>query len=93
MFKSLLYIAVLTLVVVASWIGLSVYHGYTTSTISSDTGIIITPIPSGFDGKIIEKIKTKKVIKADLSEQLIETSEVNEATVSANEATGSAQQL
>ena len=92
MYKSLLYIAILTATVVASWIGFSVYHGYTTSTISSDESIIITPISPSFDRETIEKIKTKKVIRADLSEQTTETGELNEATVSAQQATGSAQQ-
>jgi len=92
MIKGLLYIAILTAVVVASWIGFSVHHGYTTTTISSDTGIIITPIPQEFDRETIEKIRAKKVIKADLSEQIVETGGVNEATAAAQQATGSAQQ-
>ena len=92
MIKGLLYLAILTAVVVASWIGFSVHHGYTTSTISSDTSIIITPIPASFDREIIEKIKAKKVIKADLSEQIVDTGQLNEATPEAQPATGSAQQ-
>lgn len=92
MIKGFLYLAILTAAVVASWFGFSIHHGYTTSTISSDTGIIITPIPASFDREIIEKIKAKKVIRADLSEQIIETDQLNEATASAQPATGSAQQ-
>jgi len=92
MFKGLLYLAISSLAVVSSWIGFSVYHGYTTSTISSDTGVIISPIPPEFDREIIERIKAKKIIKADLSEQIVEISEVNEATAAAQQATGSAQQ-
>lgn len=92
MFKSVLYLAILSSAVVSSWIGFSVYHGYTTSTISSDTSVIISPIPPEFDREIIEKIKAKKVIKADLSEQIVEISEVSEATAAAKPATGSAQQ-
>ena len=91
MFKGLLYLAMLTTTVVASWVGFSVYHGYATSTISTDKAIIITPIPSGFDREVIENIKAKKVINADLSEQIIETSGVNERTAT-QQATGSAQQ-
>ncbi|OGH17359.1 MAG: hypothetical protein A3C30_04115 [Candidatus Levybacteria bacterium RIFCSPHIGHO2_02_FULL_40_18] len=92
MFKGLLYLALLTAAVAASWIGFSVFHNYSTSTISSDTGIIITPIPSGFDRETIEKIKAKKVIRADLTENLVEISEINEATEAAQEATGAEQQ-
>ena len=93
MFKGLLYLAILSATIVFSWVGFSVYHNYTASTISSDTGIIISPIPQEFDREIIEKIRTKKVIRADLTEQIAETSKINEATESAKAATGSAQQL
>jgi len=92
MIKGLLYLAILTAAVVASWIGFSVHHSYTTSTISSDEAIIITPIPASFDRETIEKIKAKKVIKADLSEQIVDTGQLNEATPEAQPATGSAQQ-
>ena len=92
MIKGLLYLAILTAAVVASWIVFSVHHGYTTSTISSDTSIIISPIPASFDRETIEKIKAKKVIKADLSEQIVETGGVSEATPAAQPATESAQQ-
>lgn len=92
MIKGLLYLAILTAAVVVSWIIFSVHHSYTTSTISSDTSIIITPIPASFDRETIERIRAKKVIRADLSEQIVETGEVSEATTSAQPATGSAQQ-
>lgn len=91
MFKGLLYLAIFSATVVASWIGFSVYHGYTTSTIATGEAIIITPIPSGFDREVIERIKTKKIIKADLNEEEVVTSET-QATASAQTATSSAQQ-
>lgn len=67
MIKSLLYIAIFTTVTVLSWIVLSVYHNYTTSTITQGTSIIITPIDPEFDQETIQKIKLKKTINADLS--------------------------
>ncbi len=69
MFKSLLYIAILTTAVVASWISFSVYHGYTATTISSDTSIRIIPIESKFDQETIDSLKSKREIKANLSEK------------------------
>lgn len=69
MFKSLLYLAILTTVVVASWIGFSVYHNHTTSTISSDTSIRIAPIQPEFDRETIQSIKSKKNVGANLNEQ------------------------
>lgn len=68
MFKSLLYIAILTTAIVASWVGFSVYHGYTTSTISADTNIRIAPIEAKFDQETIGILRSKRVIKANLSE-------------------------
>ncbi len=68
MFKSLLYIAILTTAVVISWIGFTVHHSHTTSTISPDTKIRITPIPPSFNKEVIERIKAKKVISTDLDE-------------------------
>lgn len=91
MFKGLLYLAILTAAIVATWIGSSVYHSYTTSTISSDTSVIITPIPQEFDREIIESLRIKKVIRADLAEDIDQTSIISEATPS-GEATGSAEQ-
>lgn len=67
MIKSLLYLAILTTVTVLSWIVLSIYHNYTTSTIDQTTNIIITPIEPEFDQETIQKIKLKKVINANLS--------------------------
>jgi len=67
MIKSLLYLAIFTTATVITWIILSVYHNYTTSTIAQSTSIIITPIAPEFDQETIEKIKLKKVINADLS--------------------------
>lgn len=73
MIKSLLYFAMLTTTVVLSWIGFSIHHNYTTSTIAPDTSIRITPIEGQFDQETIGKLKTKKVIEADLSEIRDET--------------------
>lgn len=74
MIKTMLYLAILTVVVVVSWIGFSVHHSYTTSTISSDTSIRITPIPSGFDMEAIQNLKTKRVVPVDLEEIKVEAS-------------------
>lgn len=73
MIKSLLYFAILTTTVVLSWIGFSIHHNYTTSTISQDTSIRTTPIEGRFDRETMGKLKTKKVIEADLSEIRDET--------------------
>ena len=83
MFKGLLYLAILTSSIVASWVGFSVYHSYTTSTITGDTSIVTAPIDPEFDRKMIEKIKAKRKITADLKQELPGVIETQEATVSA----------
>ncbi len=83
MIKSLLYLAILTTAVVASWIGFSVYHNYTTSTISQDTNIRIIPIDPQFDRETIGTIKAKRVIEADLTKTKVETTLVPSASDSA----------
>lgn len=71
MFKNLVYIAILSTATVASWIGFSVYHNYTTSTIEDATKIRITPIQGEFDREAIERIKSKRTIPANLNEQRV----------------------
>lgn len=66
MLKNLLYFAVLTTVIVLSWIVFGIYHNITTSTISDDTSIRIIPIPANFDTATIDNLKSKEVIQADL---------------------------
>lgn len=71
MIRSLLYLAILTAITVAAWVGFSVYHSYSTSTIDDATSIIITPIPGEFDKEVIESIKNKRKVEVDLNEQKI----------------------
>lgn len=66
--KNFVYLGILTVVIVASWIGFSVYNNYTTSTISSDTKIRITPIPPAFDQETIENLRTKRIVDSNLDE-------------------------
>lgn len=85
MIKGLLYLAILTAATVISWIGFSIYHNQTTSTIDSATQIRITPIPGEFDRETIEKIRTKRVIDANLNQErelIITTPDPQDETVS-----------
>ncbi len=68
MLKNLYYIAILTFVVVVSWIGFEVYNSNVTSTITADKSVIITPIPPEFNQAMIIAIKSKKIVPANLSE-------------------------
>ena len=68
MIRNLLYFAIFTTIIVASWLIFGIYHFTITSTINEDTGIIISPIPGKFDQATIDKLKTRKQIIVDLSE-------------------------
>lgn len=72
----------------ASWIGFSIHHNYTTSTISSDTSIRTIPIEPEFDRETIGKLKTKRLINADLFETRVQVTVTPEITIPA---TGSGQ--
>jgi hypothetical protein len=65
--KGLLYLSIFTAAVVISWIIFGIYHNNTTSTISRDKELIITPIPPNFDEETVNKIKLRKIVEADLS--------------------------
>lgn len=67
MIKGLLYLAILTTAIALSWIGFSVYHSYTTTTITNDAAIAITPIPGEFDRATIEILRKKNKIPVDLN--------------------------
>ncbi len=67
MLKNLLYFAIFTTLIVSSWVVFGIYHSSVTSTITPDTTLIITPIPSSFDTKTINNIKTRQIIPADIS--------------------------
>lgn len=69
MIKNIVYLAVFTFIIILSWIAFGIYHSYTTSTISSDTGILISPIPAHFDLDVVKNLKSRKVVPADLSAQ------------------------
>lgn len=67
MFKNLTYIGIFTFIIIASWIGFGVYHSYVTSTIGSDTQVLISPIPAHFDLDVVKSISQRSVINADLA--------------------------
>ncbi len=89
MIKGLLYIVALTTVVVVSWIIFSVYHSYTTSTITQDTSIGITPIPAKFDTQTLDKLKEKNQVEVDLSKDRVNIS-ITPGETKITPATGSA---
>lgn len=57
--KEVMYLLISTVLLVFAWIGFSVYHNYTASTIKPAVGFQIAPIDPSFDIKTIESIKQR----------------------------------
>lgn len=56
-------LAIITFAIVLAWIGFSVHHSFTTSTITETENIQINPIAPDFDMKTIQELsKRKKVV-------------------------------
>jgi hypothetical protein len=64
--KDILAIAILLFIFTFVWIGGSIYHSASNSTISEKVNNDITPIPPNFNVKVIEKIKERKKINPSL---------------------------
>lgn len=60
--KDLLLLLILTFVIVLAWIGFSIYHNSTTSTIPSQLNIEIIPIQPDFDTKTINNLRKREQI-------------------------------
>lgn len=72
MLKSLLVIAIFTAFTVFAWIGFTIHHNITTSTISEDVNIRTEPITDSFDLQTFEKLKSRTNIPANLEERIIQ---------------------
>lgn len=69
MLKNLLLLSAFTTFVVAVWIGLTIKHNLTDTTISKPTQSHIIPITPGFDIKTISELKKRDTINASLANQ------------------------
>lgn len=65
--NEILYLVISVFVVTVFWIGLSIWHAHVNSTISDTQNIQVQPISPHFNRKIIEKLKTRKVVDPLLS--------------------------
>ncbi len=68
MLKNLVYIAVFTLFVSSLWVGLSIYHNFSSTTISKDLDIQIVPIADSFDMSAVNILKKKQLIEVNLAQ-------------------------
>lgn len=89
MFRSILYLAILTTIVVFAMVSFNIFHSYITSKISQDVSIEIAPITPIFNKNALENIKQRKEVVVDLKQSLepspkgtpsVKTSEEKSAT-------------
>lgn len=57
--KDIFYISLSSFILVVAWVGFSVYHKWTTTTISEDLQMQLTPIDATFDTQVIQKLKSR----------------------------------
>ena len=60
--KDILYLSISMFVIVAAWIGFSLFHTFVTSTISEDLQMKIIPIDPTFDTATIQVLKARKKV-------------------------------
>lgn len=75
MLKNLVYLAIFTTFVITVWIGLTIYHNFSTTTISEVAQIQIVPIDPTFNQPVLQDLKQRKQVSADLSQTLLVSSE------------------
>ncbi|MDP2649895.1 MAG: hypothetical protein Q8P10_03540 [bacterium] len=88
--KEIIFILVSCFLLVAFWVGFSIYHNSVTSTVPEALGIQITPIKPDFDNTIIENLKKRNRVEPVLEIQKVEI--INKASGSGTIQTENASQ-
>lgn len=70
MLKNLVYFSIFTTFVVLVWISLTIYHSFTSSTITQDVNIQITPLNPTFNIGVISGLSAREKLSVDLSSNL-----------------------
>lgn len=66
--SGLAFLALLTTLAIVAWIGFSIYHQHTTSTISEQTSLQIVQITPSFNLKAVDSINKRKRVETDLQQ-------------------------
>lgn len=67
MLKNIAYLSIFTTFVVLVWISLTVYHSFTSSTITRDVDIQILPLSPTFNTSVIESLQAREPLPVNLS--------------------------
>lgn len=68
MLKNLVYFAFFTTFVVLVWVGLGIYHNFSTSTIPTNVSVQIKPLPASFNTDALDSLKTRLIVPPDLNQ-------------------------
>lgn len=66
--KNILYLAILTTVVVFTWVASNVWYSLVTPTTPEDTNAYSTPITPNFDAQTLEQLGNRIEVPVDLSQ-------------------------
>lgn len=86
MLKNLVNLAILTTIVIAVWVFVSIYNSFTSSTITTNVARQIEPIAPNFNIDAVSGLLQRTFIPTDLSEEIIlptGTPETNTGSASA----------
>ena len=86
--KNVFYLAILTTVVVATWIASTLYYSITNPTVTEDISAHTTPISPSFDTEIMDQVGNRIQVQVDLSDTaeyiIPPEDEISESTSSAD---------
>ena len=71
MLKNLVNLAILTTIVIAVWVFVSIYNSFTSSTITTNVARQIEPISPNFNKDAVSSLLQRTFIPTDLSEKII----------------------
>lgn len=80
MLKTLVNFAILTTIVIAVWVFVSIYDSLTSTTITDTVAGQIKPIQPSFDTNAISNLRERTFIPTDLSENISSSSSVVQPT-------------
>ncbi len=70
MLKNIVNLTILTTIVIAVWVFVSIYNSFTSTTITTNVAKQIEPISPTFDTKSIATLQQKTFVPTDLSESI-----------------------
>lgn len=68
--KNVILFSMVTFIMVIVWIGFSIYHNQTSTTVAPNISTLIDPIVARFDTKTLESLRTRKPVVVSLQQSI-----------------------